>query len=298
VKNRGPWLVLLTYLLFGVLPIYWKFLTGVNAYFILCNRVVWSLVFALILLALWRHLDQVGRALRDRKLCLTLTVSGALLVLNWGSYIVAINTHHVIDASLAYYLNPIMSIFIGSLVFREPLTGLQKLSVAVAALGVGYAIVSYHMIPWLALIIGGSFAVYGAVKKTVRVDGMTSLGMETLFMLVPALVFAAFLIAGGHTGGADQALTMREWLLLPTTGIVTALPMIIYSQGIRTTSYSLAGMLMYINPTMQLACGIFVFGEAFTRVYAVMFVFVWAAVILYLLSGWLTLRAQNRTQAR
>lgn len=293
MKNQGPWLVLLTYLLFGILPIYWKYLTGVNAYFILCNRVVWSLVFSLALLAVWRHLDQLKQALKNKKLCLTLTVSGALLVLNWGSYIVAINTHHVIDASLAYYLNPIMSIFIGSLVFHEPLTGLQKLSVAVATFGVGYAIVSYHMIPWLALIIGGSFAFYGAVKKTVQVDGMTSLSLETLFMLAPAVIFAALLFAGGHAGGAGQALTLQEWLLLPTTGIVTALPMIFYSQGIRTTSYSLAGILMYINPTMQLACGIFVFGEAFTKVYAVMFVFVWVAVILYLISTWMTMHAQK-----
>lgn len=294
MTNRGPWLVLLTYLLFGILPVYWKLLVSVNAYFILCNRVLWSLVFALLLLAATHHLNRVVESLKNKRLCLTLAASGALLVVNWGSYIVAVNTHHVIDASLAYYLNPIMSIFIGGLVFHETLTGLQKLSVAVAAAGVLYAVISYHTIPWLALIIGGSFAFYGAVKKTVSVDGMTSLSLETLFMLLPALGFMAWLLVTGQTAGEGMALTAQEWWLLPTTGIVTGLPMIIYSQGIRTTGYSLSGILMYINPTMQLACGIFVFHESFTRVYAVMFIFVWTAVALYLLSSWLSARTRHR----
>ena len=202
-------------------------------------------------------------------------------------------TGHVIDASLAYYLIPLMSILIGCCFFRESLSGLQKLAVVLATVGVLYAVVSYGVVPWLALIIGGSFAAYGAVKKTVTVDGVTSLAVECLWMLVPALVMMIWLWAQGQTAAAGETMVWWQWLLLPTTGIVTALPLFVFGKGIQTTSYSLSGILMYVNPPLQLLCGVFLFHEAFTRTYAVMFAFVWAAVVLYLASAWLQHRQRR-----
>ena len=287
MKNKGPWLVFLCYFLFGILPIYWKFLTTVDSYMILTNRVVWSLVFAVVLLVALRQLGRMKKALRNRRMALTLLVSGVLIVVNWGSYIIAVNTDHVIDASLAYYLNPLMSILIGCFFFKESLSGLQKLSVALAAVGVLYAVVSFGTVPWLALIIGASFAFYGAIKKTVALDGLTSLAVECLWMLGPALIALIWLFAHGQTATAGASVAWWQWLLLPTTGIVTGAPLVVFSKGIQTTNYSLSGILMYINPTLQLLCGIYLFHEAFTHVYAVMFAFVWAGVVLYLLSIYL-----------
>ncbi len=284
MNNKGPWLVLLCYTLFGILPVYWKLLTTVDSYVILANRVVWSLVFAVVLLLALRQLANIRAALSDRRTALTLLASGVLIVINWGSYIIAVNTNHVIDASLAYYLNPLMSILIGCFFFKERLTGLQKLAVVIAALGVLYAIVSYGVVPWLALIIGASFAFYGAIKKTVTVDGITSLAIECLWMFLPALLMLGWLFVHGQTAADGATVAWWQWLLLPTTGIITGAPLVVFAKGIQTTSYSLSGILMYINPTLQLLCGIFLFHETFTRIYAIMFAFVWAGVVLYLLS--------------
>lgn len=287
MKNTGPWLVFLCYFLWGILPVYWKFLVEVDSFVILANRVIWSLLFALLMLRLLHQWGNLRAALAERRTALVLLVSGVLIIINWGSYIIAVNTGHVIDASLAYYLNPLMSILIGRFCFHETLSGLQKLAVALATVGVLYAVVSFGVVPWLALIIGGSFALYGAIKKTVTVDGVTSLGVECLWMLLPALALFAWLVAQGQTAAAGETVAWWQWLLLPTTGIVTAAPLFVFGKGIQTTSYSLSGILMYVNPTLQLLCGIFLFHEAFTRTYAVMFCFVWAAVVLYLLSAYL-----------
>mgnify|MGYP002768959350 CR=1 FL=1 len=292
MKNRGPLLVLCCYLLFGILPIYWKIFVTMDPYFILANRVVWSLLFAVILILVMRQGNRFAAVFHDKKLAWTLCGCGALLVVNWGTYIIAVNTGHVIEASLAYYLNPIMSVILGCVCFKETLTGLQKMSVVLATVGVLYAIVSHGVIPWLALLIGGSFACYGALKKTVQIDGLTSLSVECAWMFVPALLFGAWLVSQGQFAQAGEVVTSWQWLLIPTTGIITAAPLMIYSKGIQTTDYTLAGVLMYINPTLQFLCGIFFFHEAFTEMYAVMFAFVWAAVALFLVSAWLTHREQ------
>lgn len=166
MKNNGPLYVFLCYFAWGILPVYWKFLTTVDSFFILGNRVLWSLVFALVMLVLLGQMDHLRAAWAERRTRRVLLVTGVLIVVNWGSYIIAVNTGHVIDASLAYYLNPLMSILIGCCFFKESLSGLQKLAVVLATVGVLYAVQSYGVVPWLALIIGGSFAAYGAVKKT------------------------------------------------------------------------------------------------------------------------------------
>lgn len=147
MKNRGPLLVLCCYLLFGILPIYWKIFVTMDPYFILANRVVWSLLFAVILLLVMRQGNRFAAVFHDKKLAWTLCGCGALLVVNWGTYIIAVNTGHVIEASLAYYLNPIMSVILGCVCFKETLTGLQKMSVVLATVGVLYAIVSHGITP-------------------------------------------------------------------------------------------------------------------------------------------------------
>ena len=290
MKDHGPFLVFLCYFLWGILPVYWKWLVEVDSLVILGNRVVWSLAFSLLMLLILRQWRHLRAALADRKTRWTLLVSGVLIIVNWGSYIIAVNTGHVIDASLAYYLNPLMSILIGRFVFRESLSGLQKLAVVLATVGVLYAVVRMGVVPWLALIIGGSFALYGAIKKTVTVDGVTSMAVECLWMLLPALLMLGWLFSQGQTAAAGEVVAWWQWLLLPTTGIVTAVPLFVFGKGIQTTSYSLSGILMYVNPTLQLLCGIFLFHEAFTQVYAVMFAFVWSAVALYLVSAYLQYR--------
>ena len=213
MKDHGPFLVFLCYFLWGILPVYWKWLVEVDSFVILGNRVVWSLAFSLLMLLILRQWRHLRAALADRKTRWTLLVSGVLIIVNWGSYIIAVNTGHVIDASLAYYLNPLMSILIGRFVFRESLSGLQKLAVVLATVGVLYAVVRMGVVPWLALIIGGSFALYGAIKKTVTVDGVTSMAVECLWMLLPALLMLGWLFSQGQTAAAGEVVAWWQWLL-------------------------------------------------------------------------------------
>lgn len=299
MRNRGPWLVFCCYVMFGIFPIYWKLLVNLQPYFILSNRVVWSLIFAVVLLFFNHHLEQLKALVHNCQMMKMMTISGILLVINWGSYIVAVNTGHVIDASLAYFMSPIMSILIGRFFFKESLSGLQKLSVIVATGGVLYAVISYHVVPWLALIIGGSFAFYGAVKKTFRVDGLTSLAGETLTMLIPACIVIAYLCLKGQVATSmEHPMLWWQWLMLPTTGIITGWPLVLFAQGIRTTSYSLSGILMYINPTLQLFCGIYIFGEHFNRIHGIMFGIIWIAVLMYMISSYQNLRKYRQSERK
>ena len=162
--KRGPLYVLTCYILWGVLPVFWKLLAAVDSLYVLAGRIVWSLVFISAILAVRRGFGAVRAVLGDRRELGRLALAGIFVCVNWGSYIWAVNSGHMLDASLAYYMNPILAILLGTVVFRERLTGLQWLSVAVTFTGLVITILRYRQIPWVALIIGGSFAVYGAIK--------------------------------------------------------------------------------------------------------------------------------------
>lgn len=279
--NKGPLLVLTTYILWGVLPIFWKLLGSVDSFFILLNRHVWSFVLAFFLLVLARKTDQVLSLLKDRAVRRTLALSSLFLLSNWALYIYAVQSDHIIDASLAYYLNPLMSIFLAALVFKERLSFLQWLAVGLAFVGVLVFVVSSQSFPWLAILIGGTWAIYGALKKNVPLDGVLSLQVELTFTILPALVLVLWALSQGHVG----TISGGQWALLPLTGLVTAVPLFVYANGIQTTDYALAGMLMYINPTMQFLIGVFLYGEPFTANYKLLFFFVWGALLLYSLGS-------------
>ncbi|MFP5528154.1 EamA family transporter RarD [Peptococcus simiae] len=278
--RRGPLLVLLCYVLWGVLPIYWKLIADVSAYVNLGSRAIWSFILCIIILAALKKLNQVKRIFADRREVWRLFIAGGVLLINWGSYIIAVNTNHIVDASLAYYLNPIISIVIGFTVFKERLTGLQWAGVILATVGVGISIISYGQVPWLALVIGLSFAVYGALKKTCHSESISALTVEMTPYILPLLVFVTVMFAKGQAGDAS----LWQLLLLPTTGIVTAVPLFFYSTGIASTDYTLAGILMYVNPTLQLLCGTLLYGEVISRAQWLTFLFVWAGLICYVVS--------------
>ena len=227
----------------------------------------------------------------DRQELGRLALAGVFICVNWGVYIWAVNNGHMLDASLAYYMNPILSILLGTLVFRERLTRLQWLAVGIALTGLIITVVRYRQFPWMALVIGGSFAVYGAIKKTVKADALTASLTETMILVLPALLM--ILWKEGQGAGAAGVLHGRQWLLLPAAGVVTTVPLLCFSTGIKHTPMTLNGILMYVNPTIQLLLSI-LYGEAFTATHAILFGFVWTGLALYLASGFL----QNRHQKK
>ena len=290
--KRGPLYVLTCYILWGVLPVFWKLLAAVDSLYVLAGRIVWSLVFISAILAVRRGFGAVRAVLGDRRELGRLALAGIFVCVNWGSYIWAVNSGHMLDASLAYYMNPILAILLGTVVFRERLTGLQWLSVAVTFTGLVITILRYRQIPWVALIIGGSFAVYGAIKKGVHVDAGVSVFFETLVLSPFALVFMAAAEVRG--AGAVGVLHGWQWLLLPAAGVVTTVPLLFFAKGIKTTPMTLSGILMYINPTLQLLLSVLLYHEEFTVTHAILFGFVWSGLILYMASELLQERKRRR----
>ena len=287
--KKGTLNVMACYIIWGILPIFWKTLSAVNPVYVLAARIFWTMIFAALILLLGKRLSLIKSVLRNRDELIRLAFCGVFISLNWGSYIWAVNSNHMLDSSLAYYMYPILSILLGMLVFRERLTKLQWLSVAVTLTGIIITVVRYGQFPWISLVIGGSFAIYGVIKKKVFSSAGVSVFFETLFISPITLAFMIWSDIGGN--GAVGVLQNAQWLLLPAAGIVSVVPLLFFAQGIKTTPMSLSGLLMYINPTLQLLLSVLVYGEEFTVTHAILFGFVWTGVTLYLLAGFQKKRA-------
>ena len=276
--NRSTLQVLGCYILWGLLPVFWKLLSGVNSAYVLAQRIVFSCVFCLAVLLVKRRGAAVQAILRDKKQRRLYLCCGLLITVNWGVYILTVATGRILEASLAYYMNPLFSIVIGALIFKERLSPVQWVSVGLAFVGVMYSVVLY-----VAVIIGLSFALYGALKKGIKAESEVSICMETLAVLPLALGFILYAQLSGLTTYAS--LTGGEMALLALTGIVTSVPLMLFAGGIKKTSITVSGILMYVNPTLQLLLGVFAYGEEFTKANAVTFAFVWLAVILFVADG-------------
>ena len=290
--KKGPLNVLLCYVLWGALPLFWGYLGELSPLCVLGYRILFSLVFISLYLFCSKRWGEALQTLRSRSEMIWLTASGLVIAVNWGSFIWAVNSGHVLDSSLAYYMYPILSILIGALFFHERLGILQWVAVGLMLAGVVVTSVRYGAFPWLALIIGGSFVLYGVIKRKVTCDGAVSLLVESLVTLPLALVLIILAERGGQ--GALNALHGWQWLLLPAAGVVTAMPLVFFSRGIRETPYTLAGVLMLVNPTMQLLVGVFCMGEEFTDTHAILFAFVWTGLALFVLGNLLASRRAGK----
>ena len=267
------------YILWGLLPVFWKLLAGVNSAYVLAQRIVFSCVFCAAVILLRKRGVAVVAILRDKKQRGRYLLCGVLITVNWGIYILTVASGRILEASLAYYMNPLFSVVIGAMVFKERLSVLQWVSVGLACIGVGYSVAVYGSVPYLAVIIGLSFALYGALKKGIKAESEVSICMETLSVLPLAVLFILYAQFSGLTTYAS--LSGGEMALLVLSGIVTSVPLILFAGGIKGTSMTVSGILMYVNPTLQLLLGVFAYGEEFTRANAVTFAFVWLAVILF-----------------
>ena len=281
---KGPLYVLGCYIIWGLLPVFWKQLATVNSMYVLGSRIVWSMVLAVVLLALRRdRFTGLQAVFRNKREWMRLSIAGCVICVNWGTFIWAVNHGHMIDSSLAYYMNPILAILIGTIVFRERLNRIQWLAVAVTFTGLVITVIRYRQIPWIALVIGGTFAVYGALRKTARTDALTSMVVETSMLAPVFLVILLWMERQGR--GAVGILQGWQWILLPVAGVATSVPLMLFSAGMKTTSMSLSGILMYINPTLQLLVSVWLYHEEFTTTHAILFAFVWGGLVLYLFSG-------------
>lgn len=282
----GSLKVLACYLMWAFLVLYWPLFGAMDPLAVLSFRIIFSMLFCLIVMLILGQGPAILALMKNKRQMLFLLLAGITITVNWGGYIIAVMTGRVIDASLAYYMYPIFSIVLGFFIYNERLRPLQWVAFALAILGVTVPIIAYGQVPVFAIIIGTSFAFYGAIKKQITASGMLSIFMETLMVVPVALIY---LVAFSHL----EDLTPRDILLIPTMGVVTTVPLLFFAVGMKDTSLSLAGVLMYINPTIQLLLGVFIMGEEFTTTHAWMFAFVWSGVALFLADGF---RERKKTQ--
>jgi len=265
--------------IWGLFPLYLIGLTSVSAMEITAHRIVWSCVFVLAWLALRRELGTLWAAANRPGVLIRLMTSAFFIAVNWVGFAWAVNHGHVLEVSLAYFMGPLLNILLGIFLLKERLDRMQWIAVAFAAAGVGYLTFIAGHAPWIALMVGSSFAIYGLIRKTVSIDALPGLAVETILLAPFAIGYLIWCeVQGigtlGHTTGLITAL-----LLL--SGIVTSVPLFLFSYGARRIPYSTVGVIQFIGPSLQLVCGLVVFGEPFESARATGFVLIWMGLVIY-----------------
>jgi len=281
------------YLIWGLLPIYLHLLRGVATPEILAHRIVWSLLTMVLLLIGLRRLGWIRTALAQPRTLGRFALTAALISVNWVLYIWSIKTGHTVDASLGYFINPLVNVLLGALVFKERLRTGQLLALAVAALGVLWLTWLAGAPPWIGLALAASFSLYGLLRKTAALGALEGFTVETAVLAPLALGYLAWL--GGHDtlGFASASPAMRVLLVL--AGPATTIPLLLFAAGVRRISFSLMGVLQYLAPTLQWLTGIFLFHEAFEPGKAVGFAMIWLALVLFgAESAWFGWRSASR----
>ncbi len=288
--NKGILLAIGAYGLWGLFPIYWKQLQQVPAPEIIGHRIVWSLVFVLGVIVFSRRFRKTVQTFRSTRVVLVYALSAAVLTINWTTYVWGVNAGYVVEASLGYFINPLVSVLLGVIFFRERLRPLQWAAIGLAAIGVAYLTLRYGSLPWIALVLAFSFGTYGLIKKSAPLGALEGQTLEVALLMVPALGFLAYLEWKGIGTFGHAGLSS---MLLALGGVVTATPLLMFAGAARRIPLSMMGILQYIAPTLQFSIGVWVYGEEFSTVRLTGFCFIWSALAVYTLEGLLTRRKSH-----
>lgn len=286
--NKGLLYAIGAYTIWGVMPIYWKALKAVPAPQIFSHRIVWTLVFVVILVAYGNHWNWLNWVRKQPKTLITIFSMACLLTVNWLTYIWAVNAGYIVETSLGYFINPLVSVVLGMIFFGERLRLWQGVAVGIAFMGVLYLTVNYGALPWIALTLAFSFGFYGLLKKKVPLRAVNGLSLEMSVLVFPAL---GYLIYQDQLGvGAFGRIDIPTTVLLVLTGLATGLPLLLFSAAAQKIPLSMLGILQYIAPTLQFLVGVLIYHEAFTQVRMVGFSLVWVALLVYSIEGVVTRR--------
>lgn len=284
LDRKGLAIAIGAFVIWGLMPLYWHLLKIVPALQIVAHRVLWSAVLVALWLAWSQGRGWFAAILRNRRLAAMLTLAGLCIGLNWSLFIWAVNAGHVVETSLGYFINPLLSVLIGVLFLRERLNALQWTSVGIAACGVLWLTFNYGSFPWIALSLAASFGAYGLIRKLAPVDSVAGIGFENAVLLLPALALLVSQELSGQ-GGFLPGASAWGWgvdLLLIFGGALTALPLIGFAYAVRRVPLSTVGLMQYISPTLSFLTGVFFFHEPFDRDRAIGFVFIWIALALFM----------------
>ncbi len=275
-KSLGLIFGLSAYILWGLFPLYWPLLKPASAYEIVAHRAVWTLVFCLIVLAFHRKLRQTIAQVKNPKILLGLTATAALISINWIVYIWATNTGHVVEASLGYYINPLVIIAFGVLLLKERMRLGQWVAVGIATTGVAVLTIDYGRLPWIALALAFSWGSYGVIKKVLGLGALEGLAIETMLSFIP---YATFLLILNQNGTGQFGDHLGLTILLISAGAITAIPLLLFNGSTTRLPYTVIGLLQYITPTIQFSIGVWVRHEDMPTARWIGFIIIWCALV-------------------
>jgi chloramphenicol-sensitive protein RarD len=290
--KRGILYAIGAYVLWGMFPAYWKMLQHVPAIQLIAHRVFWSFLLLVMFIFLTKKGDQFAQSVRKPGVLRIYFAAALLIGINWGVYVWAVNAGYIVETSLGYFINPLISVLLGVVFLRERLRPLQWLPIALAAAGVIYLTVNYGKLPWIALTLATSFGIYGLVKKTAPLNSINGLTLETGILFMPAVIL---LVLGEINGeGAFLHTGLRSDLLMFGAGFATTIPLLLFSSAAQLIPLSMVGILQYIAPTLQLILGVLVYQEPFSQTQWVGFGMVWLALAIYSYEGFRHRRKSRR----
>ena len=290
-SRRGILAALTAYVLWGFFPIYWKSLQTVPAFEILCHRVVWSMLLLTIILSVRKHWKWLKPAIVVPKTILPFVASAVILAGNWLTYIWGVNSGHIVETSLGYFINPLISVLLGVIFLKERLRRVQWISILIALAGVLYLTFQYGQFPWIALTLAFSFGFYGLIRKTGKLSSLEGLSVEMVILFIPALFFIFYLELHGSGSFLNGNLTIQT--LLPLAGVVTSVPLLFFAFGARNITLTTLGLLQYIAPSLQLMVGVFIYHENFPKIRMIGFMFIWIALLIYSAEGIIVARRRK-----
>ena len=284
--KQGIFFGLAAYVLWGILPVYWKALELVSSFEILSSRFMWSCVFVFLLIIFQKKCllftKEVKQVFSNVKTGAAMAAAGITISFNWGTFIWAVNNGHIVETSMGYYINPLVSILFAVVFLRERLDKMQLAAITCAFIGVASMVYSFGKIPWVSLTLAFTFALYGLLKKILQVSALTSIMLETLLITPLALVYEYSLWQQGVSFYASG--NLQVIMMLTGAGVVTAIPLLLFTAGARLLPLKIIGFLQYISPTLTLLIGVFVYNEAFMASHLLAFGWIWAALLLFIVS--------------
>jgi chloramphenicol-sensitive protein RarD len=294
---QGLLLAILAYSIWGIFPLFFSYLNHVSPVEVLSHRIIWSLVATLTLGLILQRGRNLVAALQDKKTLFWLAVSSLMIAVNWLVYIWAVGNHRVLEASLGFFIMPVVSLLMGRLILKEPLHPLQAWAGVLASIAVLWELWVFSSLPWVAVVLAFAFACYGLVRKIHPIDGLNGLTIETLWLLPFAIGFVLWqsITDQADMGFGSEAFTSS---LLIFSGFLTALPLVLFAMATRRINLSVVGFIMYINPTIQFLIGVYVLNENFPEARLVTFILVWIALLFFVTGLWQTQKqrlAKNST---
>ncbi|MDR2884411.1 MAG: EamA family transporter RarD [Deferribacteraceae bacterium] len=273
-----------SFLLWGILPIYWEKMFYLPFFGVASYRVIWSFIFISVVITATRQWGTVATIFKDKRAVLLLFVCGMLIAVNWSTYLLAISSAHIIESSMGYYINPLANALIGMIFFRERLRFLQKAAILLALIGVLYMVIGYGKVPYIALILAFSFAFYAAVHKLVKVSVLDGMFFEMLIILIPALSYVVIMSQSGVMPTfMAEPISMK--VIIAMGGALTAIPLLGFAFGVQKLPLTTVGVIQYVSPTVTFLLGVFHFKEPISTEVLIVFSMIWVGVALYALDG-------------